>query len=1038
MSGETRIDVLGVCRVLTADGTVIEFSAIQRKILTCLAVSAPRPVSKVRLIESIWGDDPPSTANAALQNQISRIRAKIAPDVVVTEADGYRVTARIDRDEANDLIAAAEVALLDGDAAEAFTLTEAALALWRGEPLSDLDGAVDLNSELHFLDEMYSAAEKLRASAALALGRYAWTVIESERLVAARPLDEARWATLIEALDQSGRRGDALGAYDRARKTLVSQLGLEPGPRLRAAEAMVLAVQPDLTPRVVGRSVRSSISPESILAAAADSPVVLVGESGLGKTSALAAIARSCRGQSTRVIAVRCVRHVDAPAAVLAEIVDELGVTWNVGADPVHSFVRAVRTVGDRKVIIVVDDLDHAGPTTTLALFAASELDHVSLIASAENLGSVHREGRPFEIVALAPLDDAELAELTSQAFGRTVPSDDPVVGWVAEMTGGNPMLVECLLSDLAVHGLDSSAIAERAMRIEPGVRSIVKRRLEGVDAEVRALLSTAAVCGTEFTIELLETFADASVVTAALGAGLLVASDRSDGRSMRFRHGAVRSVLYSDLTPGARQEIHHAVATRLAANGANAQHLAAHALAAVDLAPLAAAHAAFEAGVESSSAGAHAEAAEWFAAAADVASSFDVESETFEIEALIRYGDSLRQSGDERQEVALFHAADRAVALGDCRLIGEATFAVLELGATSEAGGAHERALALVEQALPMLEHSEAAARVCAAASLMLSMNGHPQRCLDFFCEAESRAVSSAARRDVLPFAYLGLGHPRFLQRRVELTAELLALGQSADDPIALFEGHQLAHSNAIQLADGEAVRFHTAAMEPLVERTGDVGRRWSLLHQQSAIAHLDGDLDTSERLAGEALAVFGGVSPSRALASFSGQLLILRVASGRVDELADAAQQLVNDQPGVPAWRAALALCLAKHEPERAAELVQSSLIDTPDDFTWLAAHVIGARAAAIVGRQRTVREFIARLDPYSGLVCWQGTCSYGPVDLVLAMLSSRLGMDHAAQRYTRRAIAQSEQLGAPVFAEELVRWNSRHTEIADKTQG
>src|SRR5690606_32560742 len=184
---------------------------------------------------------------------------------------------------------------------------------------------------------------------------------------------------------------------------------------------------------------------------------------------------------------------------------------------------------------------------------------------------------------------------------------------------------------------------------------------------------------------------------------------------------------------------------------------------------------------------------------------------------------------------------------------------------------------------------------------------------------------------------------------------------------------------------------------MHGLIDLVGDVGRRWQLLYLSAALAHLDGDLEAAEDLAWRALQLLAPVSPARAAAAFHAQVLALRLAAGRLGEVTGILRTLVADQPAIPAWHAALALCLA-HEvasgeagsddgaPARSdgarAELeehLRAALAHTTEDFTWLASHVMAARAAAVGGASRDVLdELDARLAPHADLVCWQGTCS------------------------------------------------------------
>ena len=122
----------------------------------------------------------------------------------------------------------------------------AALGLWRGEALSDIGFEPFVQAEAARLEGLRLDAVQDRIEADLTTGRGTELVGELERLVAAEPLRERLWAQLMLALYRSGRQAEALDAYRRARQTLVSELGIEPGPELRDLERRILAHDPTL------------------------------------------------------------------------------------------------------------------------------------------------------------------------------------------------------------------------------------------------------------------------------------------------------------------------------------------------------------------------------------------------------------------------------------------------------------------------------------------------------------------------------------------------------------------------------------------------------------------------------------------------------------------------------------------------------------------------------------------------------------------------------------------------------------------------
>ncbi|MEX2627301.1 MAG: hypothetical protein WD225_10495, partial [Ilumatobacteraceae bacterium] len=625
--------------------------------------------------------------------------------------------------------------------------------------------------------------------------------------------------------------------------------------------------------------------------------------------------------------------------------------------------------------------------------------------------------------VHLGPLDAVAVATIARDLAGDRTDLTGPQIDWLATMSGGNPLFLRSLLEAPGVFSVEAVATENGVLDDPPSIDGTlaehVRARLDRLGSTTRSAVEVAAVAGTEFPMAVLDELAPPSGVAAAVAAGLLVVEA---GHQVRFRHGAVRKVVELDLPPGRRMEIHDAIGRLLDAHGHPATSVARHLLAARDVDPVAALDAARRAAREATSAGAHRDAAWWFAQAALAAELLGPTGEGDLVACLIGQGDALRLAGDPEQERVLTDAVDRAFATGDPSLVADAGFAVLQLGFTTATGRPHELGLAVADRALEMARDADDRARVAAAASLGISMTGAADRCRELFLSACAEPVSEPVRRRILPFAFMALGSPGDLDRRAELGAELLTLGVAAGDPVACFEARHLWFSVALQRADGDAVREHLREMMAMIDDVGDVGRRWALLYQMAAVAHLDDELERSERLSDDALSLFSPVSATRSFAVHGAQLLVIRYAQGRLAELADVFAMVVDDQPEVPAWHAALALALVGVDDGRAAHHARTVLHEVPEDFMWLAAHVVGGRAAAAVGDRTVAAAYAERLAPWTGRACWQGTCSYGPVDTVLAALHRCCGDDAAAAHHAARAHDVAHRLGAPVFEREL----------------
>jgi YVTN family beta-propeller protein len=223
----------------------------QRAVVAILLLRRGELVSSERLIDQLWGERPPPTAAKTLQSYVSRLRKALGNDVLVTRNGGYVLAAapgQVDAERFEEIVAEARHALADGDAAHARELLDSALALWRGEALGDLAYESFAQGEILRLDEMRLGAIEDRIDAELALGHHRELLGELESLIAQHPRRERLYGQLMLALYRSGRQSDALDVYRRARRTLGDELGLEPGPELRALEQRILTHDPTLGP----------------------------------------------------------------------------------------------------------------------------------------------------------------------------------------------------------------------------------------------------------------------------------------------------------------------------------------------------------------------------------------------------------------------------------------------------------------------------------------------------------------------------------------------------------------------------------------------------------------------------------------------------------------------------------------------------------------------------------------------------------------------------------------------------------------------
>src|SRR5262245_54996254 len=219
-----------------ADGKIVELGAGKpRALLAILLLNANRVVSSDVLIESLWGERAPGTANKALQIYVSQLRKALGRERIVTVAPGYELRLELDELDLDRF----ERFVADGEYIEA-------LALWRGAPLADVAYEPFAQSEIARLQELWARTVESRIEEDLAAGRHAPLVAELEALVEQYPLRERFRAQLMLALYRSGRQAEALEAYQDVRGTLVGELGIEPSHELRDLHRRILAQDPVL------------------------------------------------------------------------------------------------------------------------------------------------------------------------------------------------------------------------------------------------------------------------------------------------------------------------------------------------------------------------------------------------------------------------------------------------------------------------------------------------------------------------------------------------------------------------------------------------------------------------------------------------------------------------------------------------------------------------------------------------------------------------------------------------------------------------
>ncbi|WP_440082021.1 BTAD domain-containing putative transcriptional regulator [Streptosporangium sp. LJ11] len=462
-----RFGVLGTLRVVEGERDLTPGPAKHRTLLAALSLRPGRTLTVDRLIAEVWGEEPPASAEPVLRVYVSALRKVVGG--IRTVPGGYLLDVDPDEVDAHRferLVSAGRRARDAGRTAEAADGLRAALALWRGPALADVDSAELRRAYALPLEELRLTALEERVELDVALGRGAEVTGELRALVASHPLRERAWAQLVLALGQAGRRSEALGAYREARRLLVGELGLEPGPELREAHERVLAggasaralpnepaggaparAVPNETPPDVadftGREhalewIRRSVP----VAGTAPVHLVLHGPAGTGKSALAVHAAAGLDFPGGRLHASLGAR---TPGAVLEDLLRSLGCPEGAVPPGLAERTRLYRSmVSGRRLLVVLDDA--ADEAQVRPLLPAGP-GCMTLVTSRSPLSGLEA-ARAFE---LGVFDADESVEMLARVAGeRRVRAEPRAAARIATLCGGLPLALRIAGSRLA------------------------------------------------------------------------------------------------------------------------------------------------------------------------------------------------------------------------------------------------------------------------------------------------------------------------------------------------------------------------------------------------------------------------------------------------------------------------------------------------------------------------------------------------------------------------------------------------------------
>ena len=559
-----RFLVLGSARAVRGEELVELGARKPRSIVAALAMTPGRPVSAELLADLVWAGEPPRAAHGALHSYLSGLRRALEPDrpvrgttsVIETTDHGYVLRVPAEDVDAHTFAATAARAertlaplagLLTGtgpdrswpgreEVLQVLAELDEAVAAWVGEPYADLPDHPDVLAARAGLEQQRFAVGEARLLGLLALGEHASVLASTEPATGPGQLSERMWALHAVALARAGRQADALQALSRVRTVLADELGLDPGPELRALQDALLRQEPGLqavlptaplavipgprpdaleprpatgAPMTVGREEEWSALLGCLDRGQGGTAawVALVGEPGIGKSHLVDRFVAEARGRGLRVGVGRCARDDGAPPLwPWRQALAELGIDGDLAGEEtaespeqrafrvserVASLLRAA--VAERPAVLVLEDLHWADDATLRALTRLLD----SCPADAPLCVLVTRRAHPEPLGTLATVGEAlarrhgvrlDLAGLDPAAGRDLVRSggvdvgDDVAERW-RQRAAGNPFfLIE--LARLSEPG---------SQALPPTVLDVLGRRLAELPEPVVERLRTVA-----------------------------------------------------------------------------------------------------------------------------------------------------------------------------------------------------------------------------------------------------------------------------------------------------------------------------------------------------------------------------------------------------------------------------------------------------------------------------------------------------------------------------------------------------------------
>jgi DNA-binding SARP family transcriptional activator len=728
-------------------------------------------------------------------------------------------------------------------------------------------------------------------------------------------------------------------------------------------------------------------------------------------------------------------------------------------------------------LLVVLDDLQWADRPTLLLL---RHLARVPLPIRVPILGSYRagdpgRDGPLADAIAdlrheqlasefrLSGLSAEQTAELVRTRTGR-LPSL-ALARALHERTEGNPLFVQQIVRRLDQAGIDIGRAGPadlRALGLPEDLKRVIAGRLAGLEPWIADWLRAAAVMGRDFDAAVLERVVgldDEQFMAAleqALEAGVIVQQSANPGRrattvgyGYRFSHPLIREALYEDISAPRRARLHKLVGEALeefdrVEGGASPEQvtgqriamLAQHFGHAADREHAdKAVRYSRQAGDRATAMLAYEDAAQHYGRALELLERFEPEQDELRLALLVSLAEAHVQAGDRPlARDPLRKAADLALELSDSASLGRAAIAASRRYILPPGEVDHEL-ISLLERALEKTKGEVSALRVRLLTRLCGALYFSDQRDRMAALSAEATEIAArlgdpAARAQAAAGRRRAFWAPRYLERRLADSVEILRFAREAGDPELILQGHAWLIVDLLEHGDLEAVDAQMEAFDQLAEQVRQPLYDWQLAVWRATRALMAGHTDEAERLAERALAA--GARSEQVVAGqyYSVQLLEIRRDQGRMPELEPALRGVIEQYPNRLAYRAALGILLTQAgRLEEARSAVQSlPFSEVPDDLDWLVTMTLLADAWADLGDAERAGELYELMLPYetANVVIGFAAGCEGPAARPLGRLAAVAGRPY--EGHFERARALAEQLKAPLLAARIERDRAR----------